>query len=139
MANPKLKERQMTCGEPDCQREWHKKKCEQWNKKNTEYFRSIYLSKKMDTATQSAKTIKTIQVKKASPLLLKSRMNVGLPLEIVQEVIGIQHAVIIDYFGQLLFQRFQEALKRQVIVNTKKVRQLPPLPFSRDDRLSKPL
>ena len=45
MPNPKLKDRQMTCGDPDCQREWHRKKCEEWNRKNPDYFKANYLHK----------------------------------------------------------------------------------------------
>jgi len=60
-------------------------------------------------------------------------MNVLLPLEVVQEVISPQQIVIIEYFGQLLIRRFQEALRRKLIVNTSKVSQLLPISFSRGD------
>ena len=52
LPDPRLKERQMTCGKAYCQREWHKKKCAEWNRKNRDYFKANYLQKKIDAATQ---------------------------------------------------------------------------------------
>jgi hypothetical protein len=126
MPNPRLKDRQMTCAAPECKKEWHRRKCAEWNKDNSDYFKSNYLQKKLEAVTGSEKASK--------PLPAKSRLKSGLPLEYVQEVIGIQQLVIIEYFGQLLFRRFQEVLKGQVIVKTEKVRRLPPTRFSRSDR-----
>jgi len=101
----------MTCGDPQCKREWHRRKCAAWNRENTDYFKTNYIQKKFDAALSSDKP------RKAPPP--KSRLKSGLPLPYVQEVIGIQHLIIIEYFGQLLFQRFQEVIKGQVIVNTR--------------------
>ena len=116
--NARLKDRQMTCADPKCKREWHRRKCAEWNKDNSDYFKSNYLQKKLEAATASGKPPK--------PLPPKSRLKSGLPLEYVQEVIGIQHLVIIEYFGQLLFRRFQDVLKAQLVVITKESRRLPP-------------
>ena len=118
MPNPKQKDRQMTCGDSECQREWHRKKCEEWNRKNVDYFKTIYLSKKIQAVTPTADQSRSMQ--------LNCRLKSGLPLSYVQDVIDIQHLVIIEYFGQLLFRRFQEALKAQLIVITKESRRLPP-------------
>jgi hypothetical protein len=127
MANPRVKDRQKTCGDPHCRTEWHRRKCAEWNKNNSDYFKSNYLQRKLEAATPSEKTPK--------PLLPKSRLKSGLPLEVVQEVISLQHMIILEYFGQLLFRRFQEVIKGQVVVNTGKAGRLPPLGFSRGDRL----
>ena len=108
--NPKLKDRQKTCGDIQCKREWHRKKCAEWNKNNADYFRSNYLQKKLDTVSQSEKLARNLPP--------KSRLKSGLPLLFVQEVMGTQHLIIIEYFGQLLFRRFQEVLKEQPPVNT---------------------
>lgn len=135
MANAKLKDRQMTCGDPECQREWHRKKCKEWNKNNSECFRANYLQKKLDTAAQSAKASKPNQAQTDTLWPVRSHMSIGLPLDVVQEVISIQQVVIIEYLGQLLVRRFQEVLRRQLIVNTRKVSQLSPMASSRSDRL----
>ena len=122
MPNPRVKDRQKTCADARCKRAWHRKKCAQWNRNNPDYFKANYLQKKLDDA--SAKTPKP-----------QSRINSGLPLRYVQEVIGIQHLIIIEYLAQLLLQRFQEVLKGQLVVMTSKIEQLPPSVFSRSDRL----
>lgn len=44
--NPRLGNRQKTCGSAECKREWHKRKCGEWNSKNRDYFRGIYLKKR---------------------------------------------------------------------------------------------
>lgn len=100
MPNARLKDRQMTCADPECKREWHRRKCADWNKKNSDYFKANYIQKKLDIADHP-EGIRRV----------KSRFKSGLPLELIQEVISIQQVVIIEYFGQLLFRRFQEVLR----------------------------
>ena len=46
--HPRLKDRQKTCGDQQCQREWHRRKCEQWNHNNVDYFKDNYLDKKLE-------------------------------------------------------------------------------------------
>jgi hypothetical protein len=123
----------MTCGDAECQREWHRRKCKKWNKINAAYFRANYLQKKLETVSESAKASKPTHSESGPALSTKCSINVGLPLEVVQEVIGIQQVVIIEYFGQLLIRRFQEVLRRKLIVNTNKISQLLPTSFSRGD------
>ena len=129
MPNAKLKDRQKTCGAPQCQREWHRKKCEEWNRNNLDYFRANYLQKKLTAASQPARASKTTQPGSRFQSSTGHHLKVRLPLDVVQEVISIQQVVIIEYFGQLLFRRFQEVLKGQVVVNTREVSQLPLLRF----------
>jgi hypothetical protein len=109
----------MTCGDPKCRREWHKKTCHQWNRNNRDYFTANYLQKKL-AAAQSDKTSKSHTSE--SP---KRPSKSGLPLPFVQEVIGLQHLIIIEYLAQLLSRRLQEALSSQVLVNARQVSQLP--------------
>ena len=132
MPDPRLKDRQMTCGDPECKKEWHRKKCAEWNKKNSDYFRSNYLQKKLYAASQRDKTH---QSGTPPPRPITSRLKSGLPHLFVQEVIGIQHLIIIEYFGQLLVRRFQDVLKGQPFVNTRQMRRLLYDGFSRCDRL----
>jgi hypothetical protein len=108
--HPRVEDRQMTCGDPRCKREWHRKKCADWNRKNAEYFRSNYLQKKLDTLNQAKGSARFFPV--------KSRFRSGLPQEKVQEVIGIEPLVIIEYLVQLLLRRFQELIRVKVAVRT---------------------
>lgn len=118
MPTPRLKDRQKTCGRPQCQREWHRKMCEKWNRENADYFRSNYLQKKLEAATGGDQYSTIPQPERRVSELPKSRFKSGLPQRYVQEVMGIQHLVIIEYFSQLLYQRFQEVIARQVLENT---------------------
>lgn len=119
--HPRLKDRQRTCGDPECKNEWHRRKCAEWNKKNGDYFKTNYLQKKLDSQATSAQ--------------IKSRLKTGLPIKHVQEVIGTQTLVIMEYLAQLMVQRFQEVIRRQPIVNTGKLPRLSGDGFSRFDRL----
>lgn len=118
----------MTCGDPKCKRQWHRKKCQEWNRNNPDYFRANYLQKKIEAA-QSEKTSQSHLSKTNTTGAPKSLSKSGLPLQFVQEVIGFQHLIIIDYLAQLLIRRFQEVLKSQVVVNTGQVSQLPRTAF----------
>ena len=108
--HPRVEDRQMTCGDPGCKREWHRKKCADWNRKNAEYFRANYLQKKLDALSQPKGVAGVCPVRSRSPS--------GLPREKVQEVIGIEHFVIIEYLVQLLLRRFQELIRVKVAVRT---------------------
>ena len=92
----------MTCGDPRCRREWHRRKCGEWNRKNEDYFRANYLQKKLDAG--------------GSPP--RSRFHTKLPRQGVQEVIGVEPFVIMEYLGQLLWRRFQEEIRSQLLVRT---------------------
>ena len=118
MPNPKVKNDQKTCGAPLCKREWHRKKCAEWNKKNRDYFKANYLQKKLEAVTLPGAPPRSPRI--------ESRLKLGLPFSCFQEAISIQQAVIIEYFGLLLFRRFQEALRTQVTVITGETARLPP-------------
>ena len=118
MPNPRVKDRQKTCGDPECQKKWRKKKCTEWNRKNPDYFSANYLQKKIIAATETQN--------QSPSLKLNNRLKSGLPFSCFQEVISIQQAVIIEYFGQLLFRRFQEVFMSQLTVMTGETVRLPP-------------
>jgi len=133
LPNPRLKSRQMTCGDSCCKTEWHRRKCAQWNKRNSDYFKANYLQKKMEAAGHGAGTSKTPMAKSSSGKTLKSRMKTGLPLEYVQEVIGIQQFIIIEYLAQLLKRRFTQTMIQSFPASAPQADQLPGMVFSRGD------
>ena len=132
LPNPRLKERQMTCGRPECQRQWHKKKCAQWNQKNTDYFKTNYLQKKIDTATQCRGDPGKIQPEKHLKVPA-SRMKTDMPLAYVTEVIGVQLVIIHEYLAQLLDRRWQKAIHAQHPFKAEPACRLPQKSFSRGD------
>ena len=106
LPNPRLKDRQMTCGQVTCRREWHRRKCTEWNSKNSDYFKANYLQKKIDAATKARGDPEMIHSK-----LPTIRMQTGMPLEYVKELIGVQHVIIHEYLGQLLNRRWHKKLR----------------------------
>ncbi len=133
LPNPRLKERQMTCGQAECQREWHKKKCAQWNNKNSDYFKSNYLQKKIDTATQCRGDPGAAMPAKCLHKVPASRMNTGMPLEYAKGVIGVQLVIIHEYLAQSLYQRCHQTIHAHHPFKTGPTCRLPPKVFSRGD------
>jgi hypothetical protein len=95
----------MTCGQVQCQRKWHLRKCAEWNSKNSDYFKANYLQKKIDTATQCRGDPQATLPANLLDKLPASRMQTGMPLEYVKDLIGVQHVIIHEYLGQLLNRR----------------------------------
>ena len=133
LPNPRLKSRQMTCGDSCCKTEWHRKKCEEWNRRNPDYFKANYLQKKLEAAGHGAGTSKTPTAKSSPGKTLKSRMKTGLPLEYVQEVIEIQQLIIVEYLAQLLNRRFAKTMTESFPASAPQADQLPAMVFSRGD------
>lgn len=105
--DPRVGERQKTCGSKDCQRKWHTKKCSDWNKTHPQYFREIYLSKRLAAAAPANAEIE--------PHSADFPVTSGkLPRTVIQEVIGAQHTIIIEYINRLLLKSFQDVISRQL-------------------------
>ena len=111
MPSPRVKDRQMTCGQVECQREWHRKKCAEWNRKNSDYFKANYLQKKIDAATKARGDPEVPRSKVSA-----SRLQTGMPLEYVKELIGVQHVIIHEYLCQLLDRRWHKKLRSTVSI-----------------------
>lgn len=133
LPNPRLKQRQMTCGQAECQRQWHKRKCTEWNRKNTDYFKTNYLQKKIDTATQPRGDPETAMPAKHLAKVPASRMNTGMPLEYVKEVLGVQLVIIQEYLAQLLDRRWRQAIHGHLLSNTRIDQATTQKVFSRGD------
>ena len=115
--HPRLKDRQKTCGDPQCQWEWHRRKCAQWNHKNVDYFKANYLAKKLEVTSAA-----------------RSRLKTGLPLCYVQEQIGTAQLIIIEYLSQLLMRRCRYLFDQYCTVNRPSRCQQPASEFLRGDR-----
>ena len=112
----RLGDRQKTCGSPECQRKWHRRGCAAWNRKNRDYYRSLYLDKKLESAGRLDSSSSGFQAKEAVNSPGAAGPVLKLPLPAVQEVISIQQVVFIEYLIRLSFKGFKESIKRQVIV-----------------------
>ncbi len=114
--HPRLKDRQKTCGDQQCQRQWHRRKCAEWNRNNVDYFKDNYLDKKLEIS--------------GAP---RSRLKTGLPLCYVQQRIGTPQLVIIEYLSQLLMRRCGHLYRQHSMVNEPSSGQLPGSVFLRGD------
>jgi hypothetical protein len=134
--NPRLDKRQKTCGTTECQQRWHAKKCAEWNRKNRSYFKEIYISRRLESSIGDAscptpspfpasRTRKSSRPRRASPL--------HFPQEVVQEVIGVQQMVIIEYLVRLLMRSVQEVINSQRVDIHQGFRRLPLSSISRGD------
>lgn len=129
--HPRVKDDQKTCGKAECKKEWHRRKCAEWNNKNADYFKGIYLKRKINSEGVNDET--GHQKQKG----FCTRFSLSLPWQEIQEAMGVKQRVIIDYIIHLLTRHVQEAIKTQLIVNTGQMAQLltSVLLFSRGDRM----
>ncbi len=123
--NPRLGERQKTCGEKECQRKWHAKKCREWNRKNLPYFEEIYLERCLASCEISRGQVTTKPSNVVTPA--------SLPTTSVQEVISLQQLVIIRHLLRQPNRRFQEVIEGQRSGITINQRRLVLIPNSRGD------
>jgi len=130
--NSRLGERQMTCGAEECQKQWHKRKCAEWNRSNRAYFQENYLRKRLQIAV-AAQLSPSAPQSPPSPVFPKSVAPLDYPRTVVQEVIGVQPLIIIEYIVRLLTRDVQEAIRTQLLEIQKESSQLPPALSSRGD------
>lgn len=124
MPDPRCREHQKTCGRAECRREWHRKKCAEWNAGHRAQSKAIYLGKKLAKCREEKPPLVT-------ELAPPGRIKLQLPRREVQEVTGAKLLVIIEYLAQLLIQHFQEAKLMQPVENKGRNDQLPAGAFSR--------
>lgn len=126
-ANPRLGDRQKTCGDPECKRKWHARKCAEWNRTHRCLSQENYLKKRMQNAVPSEPPPSPVPnpVQHAPPL--------DYPRSVVQEVMGAQQLVIIEYIVRLLKRDVQEVIRSQVADLQSEYRQQPPEAISRGD------
>lgn len=127
--DPRSREHQKTCGRAECKREWHRKKCAEWNAEHMAHFKAIYLARKLTACRYDEGDSPKCVTELAPP----SQRKLELPRREVQEVTGAKLLVIIEYLAQLLIQHFQEVKRVQPVENKGRNARLPPGAFSRGD------
>ncbi len=127
--NPRVGDRQKTCGREACKRKWHARKCNEWNRKNKAYFQGNYLKDKLERLKflpegeerEPGKKKKSIGT--GPPLF---RFTPPLPRDVIQEVMQAQPIVVIEYIAQLVLRVVKEVIRAQHLeIKEKSVR----LPF----------
>jgi hypothetical protein len=113
MPNPRLGDRQMTCGTKECQQRWHTAKCAEWNRQNRSYFKEIYLRSRLEPPSGGAVGPPSPPSSSRPNTPGRGHSPLHLPREPIQEVMGVQHLVIIEYIIRVLLRGVQEAITTQ--------------------------
>ncbi len=129
MPNPRLGARQKTCGAEECKDKWHTKQCAQWNRQNRPYFQANHLSKKLDVSQNQEKSSENPPSRSK-----KVDKSPQLPQKVIQEVIGAQQFVIIEYVSRVLLKSVQEVIRKQSTEISIEANQLLRSDCSRSDR-----
>lgn len=127
--DPRLGDRQKTCGAAECQRQRHAAKCAEWNRKNRSCFRESYLKSRIDSATGIAAEHPP-SPERSGP---RGRSPLDLPRQVVEEVMGAQQFVIIEYIVRLLLRGVQETISTQHLEIASEFRQQLAASSSRGD------
>ena len=141
MPHPRVGERQKTCGDHECMKKWHARKCAEWNRKNRSCAQENYWGARLALAIVEKDDAKGTS---AAASTTKSHISVSrptqfpqLPRSLIQEVIGVQQFVIIEYVAQQLFRSVQEVIERQHTENNRNSLQLTSRCRSRGDSVSR--
>ncbi len=100
LPDSRLLSRQKTCGSPECQKQWHKKKCAQWNRRNVSSFRENYLQKKLDSATHSAPS--------------SCAFMPNIPARFIIDWLDLKQFIVIDYLAGCILRRGQPACQHRL-------------------------
>ena len=119
--DPRLGDRQKTCGAAECQRQRHAAKCAEWNRKNRSCFRESYLKSLIDrTAAKHPPSPSSSPPENPAP---RGPSPLDLPRQAVEEVMGTQQSVIIEYIVRVLLRGVQEVISTQRFEIAKEFRQ----------------
>jgi hypothetical protein len=122
--DPRLGDRQKTCGAKACQRLWHAKRCAEWNQENRAYFQEIHLAHRLQQTQDSCTSPPSASP--PSPPCPTTPISANfprLPRSTIQEVIGAQQLIIIEYVARILFRSVQEVIRSQQVEVIGKLKQ----------------
>ena len=116
----RLKDRQKTCALPDCKGQWHRKQCTKWNRTNQDYFKGIYLQKKLTRCSDSCCpcVANGCNSQPQSQQLPASRIQLKLPRSDIAELITAKGLIVVDYIVEQLLGRRQGACRWPVSIQS---------------------
>jgi hypothetical protein len=109
--------RQKTCS-AQCSRELHRRSCGSWNQKNTAYFKSNYLDEKLQKDGRSPPGSTQADVDADAMSAPPSRIRLNLPRDIIDNRIGGDALIIVEYVVEQVFGRIRNnatGFRRKVI------------------------
>ena len=107
--DPRVGERQRTCGAPACQRSWHRRTCAAWRRRNPDYDREDRLRRRL--SRKGGRHPGGAEGWRGDPLG-------ELDWAVVREEIGLEVAVVVEETGRVLqrWAREEMALQRRGIM-----------------------
>jgi hypothetical protein len=96
--DPRVGERQRTCGSAPCRPAWHRRSCRDWRRRNPDYDRDDRLRRRLQAQTQPVGS---------DPL---AQLN----WDVARDVIGLQVTVVVEETGRLLVSWAQDAIALQL-------------------------
>ena len=127
--NPRSGDRQKTCGSDECKRKQHTRSCRRWNRKNRQYFKEIYLTKRLEAGSSlrsDRSSVETTPIRQRISLL-------HISPEVVQDVIRRQPLVIMEYIMRMLFRSFQDVIRVELLEIKEELNRMPLVFNSRRD------
>jgi hypothetical protein len=126
--NPDVRQRkrQVTCGDPACRRERHRRQCREWNRKNKDYFKGNYLNSKNEKIVQAACGSDGRRKARDAPSKSTpdSRLDPLVPRDVVLDWFGPQFSILIDYLSEQIVRRVK-AETAKIVSATQTVRPPP--------------
>lgn len=116
--HPRLRDRQTTCGEEACKREWHRRKCAEWYRENSGQIRKERLAHRLKAIVAGSEEANVTDQVPPGPTPLQGPRKTQHLLPRAQEVIAAQLAVMFEYLLRQLLKRAQDVMMRQPFVNT---------------------
>ena len=97
--DPRVGERQRTCGAVACQRAWHRRTCRDWRRRHPDYDRDDRLRRRLQAHERA-------EARRADPL---AQMDWG----VAREAMGLQAAVVVEETGRVLVRWAREEMAAQ--------------------------
>ena len=105
LPDARQKGRQKTCGRPSCRRELHRRQCSKWNKRNPDYFKGIYLAKKLEKTNKPPPESNKSRSNPTETAIPKNRIKLNLPRDVIHSEIGIRPLIVMEYFAEQINAR----------------------------------
>ena len=109
--HPKAGDRQHVCSDPACQRERHRKSCEEWRNKNPDYDKENHLQIKIQNEREKIESGKNTSIDPVQTIEL---------LTTVRDAVGLEVHVIINEITKVLVSWVRDAVVLQQPVIIKK-------------------
>ena len=113
--NPRLGNRQHTCGDPKCRSEWHKRSCRKWRKGHRDYDRATRLEGRLVKGPPSE-----------TDLRLNDPLTV-IDWGVARERAGLETAVLVEETGKVLLHALRDAMPLQIAGNNCLIRKSTPV------------